>query len=68
MKKSKEENPLVTVFIVPHCFLVGYKHSVEPSGNGHQIVDDHAYEDEVVDDEEFESLRKEWYAQRGSRC
>ena len=58
--KEKEEEPLVKVFIVPHCYLLGYKHRVENRDDKPTIVDDEFYSDIKLSDEEFSEFRKAW--------
>lgn len=58
--KDKIEEPLVKEFIVPHCYLLGYKHRVENRDGKPTIVDDETYHDIQLTDQKFAELRKAW--------
>jgi hypothetical protein len=58
--KDKVEEPLVKEFIVPHCFLLGYKHRVESRDGKLTVVDDETYQDIQLTDDEFIEFRKAW--------
>ena len=58
--QDKIEEPLVREFIVPHCYLLEYKHRVENRDDKLKIVDDESYNDIQVSDEEFSEFRKAW--------
>ena len=58
--KDKVAEPLVKEFIVPHCYLLGYKHRVEDRDGKLTIVDDEMYHDIQLSDDEFSEFRKAW--------
>jgi len=58
--KDKVEEPLVKEFIVPHCYLLGYKHRVGNRDGKPTIVDDEIYSEIQLSDEEFIEYRKAW--------
>ena len=64
VKKEKGEEPLVKKFYVPACHLVGYKYKTESRADGTiALIDEQAYEDREVTDEEWIRLREDWLAQ-----
>ena len=69
VKKDKETLPLVREFIIPKCFLLGYKHRVISVGSDESLVisyeDSFEYENDEVSDQRFRELRIEW--KRGTK-
>jgi len=58
VKKEVERNPFVKEMILPHCFLVGYRHRIEPVNNQLVIRDSNSYEEKEISDDEFVKLRE----------
>jgi len=59
VRKSAEDNPFVRLVYLPSCALVGPKHTLEWRDTRFEALDDYAYEDREITDEEFIELFKE---------
>jgi hypothetical protein len=54
VRRDQEEAPFVRRVILPGCVRVGPAHHVRPYPDGHcEIIDDTAYPDEEIGDDEF---------------
>jgi hypothetical protein len=60
IRKEMESDPLVREFYLPASHYVGFKYQVENRSGQMVIVDDSAYEERDVTDEEFIALRQQW--------
>jgi hypothetical protein len=58
IRKDWENNPFVKRIILPNCFLVGYKHTLEKNDNMWIVHDDYNYPIESLSDEQFIQLFK----------
>ena len=57
IKQSIETQPFIMVIYLPNCHLVGPYHKLEPGENeSFKVVDDYAYEDAQITDEQFSDL------------
>jgi hypothetical protein len=56
IKKEKENDPLIREFYIPSSHSVGYRYRIEDRNGQATIVDDNAYENRDVTDEEFIEL------------
>ncbi len=64
IKVEKENDPLVKVFYIPACHLVGYKYTIEERGGEFVLIDGHQYDEKKATDEEFIRLKREWQARK----
>ena len=59
LKQEWESKPFVQVVIIPYAHLVGPRHRMELKGSTFYSIDEDAYEDSIISDEEFADLRRE---------
>ena len=57
---TRPADPLVKVFFLPACHLVGYKHRTEFCEAKTVVFDNEPYDVREIDDAEFTRLRMEW--------
>lgn len=58
IKREAESWPFIKRIVLPNCQLVGPYHRLENGKNGWVVVDEHAYEERDITDEEFVGLLK----------
>ena len=57
IKKNFETDPFIKYIYLPNSHLVGPYHRIKNVDDEMEIIDDYAYEDKEISDDDFRALR-----------